>query len=75
MFLSTFPIVLNNHKLPHYIFNPFKVFDIVGPQAQSSGNLYGGAIGDCTTDSFSISTKGYTGTPVICGINTGQHSN
>ena len=66
-----------NFSVPNkssYTINPFQVFDIVGPQAQSSGNAYGGAIGDCSTDSFSVSTKGYTGTPHICGINTGQHS-
>ena len=35
------------------------------------------AIGDCTTDSFSISggaTGGTGGSPVICGTNTGYHS-
>ena len=32
------------------------------------------ATGDCTTDQFSISSPGYVGSPVICGTNTGQHS-
>lgn len=33
----------------------------------------GGAIGDCTTDYFSIATPGNRGSPSICGFNTGQH--
>jgi len=33
----------------------------------------GGAIGDCLTDTFSISSQGARGSPVICGVNTGQH--
>lgn len=32
-----------------------------------------GAIGDCATDQFSISSPGSFGSPVICGTNTGQH--
>jgi len=31
------------------------------------------AIGDCTTDQFSISSPGQFGSPIICGTNTGQH--
>ena len=34
----------------------------------------GDAIGDCVTDSFSITSPGNVGTPVICGFNSGQHS-
>ncbi len=34
----------------------------------------GSGLGDCTTDSFSITAPGNAGTPVICGFNTGQHS-
>ena len=34
----------------------------------------GGALGDCTTDSFSVSGGTGSSSPVICGINTGQHS-
>jgi len=33
----------------------------------------GGAIGDCLTDTFSISSQGSAGSPVICGANAGQH--
>jgi len=34
----------------------------------------GNAIGDCLTDTFSISSQGAAGSPVICGANAGQHS-
>ena len=37
--------------------------------------VLGGAIGDCTTDSFVVSSSGRKGSPAICGTNTGQHSN
>ena len=33
----------------------------------------GAAIGDCTTDSFMLSTPGNKGSPVICGTNKDQH--
>ncbi len=33
-----------------------------------------GAIGDCTTDSFAFTSPGNVGSPVICGFNSGQHS-
>jgi len=32
-----------------------------------------GALGDCQTDSFSITGAKNSGTPIICGTNTGQH--
>ncbi|TRY72397.1 hypothetical protein TCAL_12167 [Tigriopus californicus] len=32
-----------------------------------------GAVGDCTTDQFSITSPGNVGSPIICGFNTGQH--
>ena len=34
----------------------------------------GGGIGDCLTDTFAVSSNGAMGSPVICGVNTGQHS-
>lgn len=37
--------------------------------AQNSGQ----SIGDCLTDQFSITGSGGSGTPIICGTNTGQH--
>lgn len=36
--------------------------------------LLAGAIGDCLTDAFSIKSPGKIGSPVICGTNTGYHS-
>jgi hypothetical protein len=37
-------------------------------------HLQGGSIGDCVTDTFSFSSPGSNGSPIICGYNTGQHS-
>lgn len=37
-------------------------------------NLNGDAIGGCLTDQFSIASPGNVGSPVICGTNTGYHS-
>ena len=34
----------------------------------------GAAIGDCLTDTFSYTSPGNAGSPIICGVNTGQHS-
>ena len=34
----------------------------------------GGGIGDCMTDTFAVSSNGALGSPVICGVNSGQHS-
>ena len=53
------------------IAQPYKT-DVVDTGAPTDR---GGAIGDCTTDSFSVSSSGNVGSPVICGFNTGQHSN
>ena len=38
-----------------------------------AGNV-GNGIGDCIEDTFSVSTPGGPGSPVICGTNTGYHS-
>jgi len=37
--------------------------------------MVGAAIGDCLVDQFSVSSPGNRGSPIICGFNTGQHSN
>lgn len=37
--------------------------------------ISGTSIGDCLTDSFSVTSPGNSGSPVICGTNTGAHSN
>ena len=64
----------------------FQMFDIAAPvegtavtTADGNGAFIadqtnGDAIGDCVTDSFSITSPGNVGTPVICGFNSGQHS-
>lgn len=39
-----------------------------------ASTLNGGAIGDCTKDTFSVTSPGNRGSPIICGFNTGQHS-
>lgn len=45
---------------------------VQGTAAAAGTENVGGAIGDCKTDQFSITGKG-SGSPVICGTNTGQH--
>merc|ERR1712038_1255162 len=58
----------------------FTAFTLTGPvtsalpTAASATNFAGDAIGDCRTDTFSISSA-QGGTPTICGVNTGQHMN
>ncbi|XP_059088780.1 uncharacterized protein LOC131884901 [Tigriopus californicus] len=55
----------------------FASFSIAGPAvgttSATAGQNQGGAIGDCVTDSFSVTSPGNTASPVICGFNTGQH--
>lgn len=53
-------------------------FSYVGTQNGASNMMTtldgaGGAIGDCQTDTFSITGTKNSGTPIICGENTGQH--
>jgi len=49
-------------------------FTIAGPvtAALNGGHLLGGALGDCITDTFTV-TGSARGSPVICGSNSGQH--
>ncbi|TRY62189.1 hypothetical protein TCAL_16248, partial [Tigriopus californicus] len=57
----------------------FTTFSIAGPSVGTTsitapipdGN--GGILGDCLTDSFSLTSPGSQASPVICGFNTGQH--
>ncbi|XP_059079183.1 uncharacterized protein LOC131877512 isoform X2 [Tigriopus californicus] len=58
----------------------FITFSIAGPvagttvtKAAGAISTLGGAIGDCTKDSFSVTSPGQSGSPVICGFNSGQH--
>jgi len=49
-------------------------FTISGPvtTALDGGHLLGGALGDCVSDTFTV-TGHSKGSPVICGSNAGQH--
>eukprot|EP00094_Tigriopus_californicus_P010204 TCALIF_09843-PA protein Name:"Protein of unknown function" AED:0.03 eAED:0.03 QI:71/1/0.5/1/0.33/0.5/4/0/97 len=59
----------------------FTSFNINGPVTASANSdaavgaptTQGGAIGDCTTDTFTITAPGNFAPPLICGFNTGQH--
>ncbi|TRY74498.1 hypothetical protein TCAL_12450 [Tigriopus californicus] len=61
----------------------FTNFNINGPVTASAisdvdlsaATTLGGAIGDCTTDTFTITAPGNFAPPLICGFNSGQHSN
>ncbi len=62
-----------------YTLSFWQTFNIGGPVAgtvvtAAANVLNGGAIGDCTTDTFSVTSPGNRGSPIICGFNTGQHS-
>lgn len=54
------------------IFNLAPPFFLAAPGA-AAGGFTGGAIGDCVRDTFVITSSGGSATPVICGVNTGQH--
>jgi len=45
----------------------------VSAAATAAGSQIGTALGDCTTDQFSITSPGNQGTPIICGTNGGYH--
>jgi len=51
-----------------------QLFTLAPPAVEASTNdgLYGGSIGDCVTDIFTVSGS-YSGSPAICGKNAGQH--
>ncbi|XP_059078349.1 uncharacterized protein LOC131876855 [Tigriopus californicus] len=59
----------------------FTNFNINGPVTASAisdvdlsaATTLGGAIGDCTTDTFTITAPGNFAPPLICGFNSGQH--
>jgi hypothetical protein len=58
----------------------FTIFVINGPVAGTARtsaaalpSTYGGAIGDCASDTFTFNAPNNRGSPIICGINTGQH--
>jgi len=52
--------------------DPVTATDItVGPAAAAAGSA--NRIGNCDTDSFSVTSPGSKAPPLICGTNTGQH--
>lgn len=58
----------------------FTLFNIAGPVPGTvvaadgdPATTTGGAIGTCNRDTFSVSSPGNLATPIICGLNTGQH--
>jgi len=55
----------------HTLADQVKATTAAAPAA--SAVAYGGVIGDCGEDQFSITSPGTFGSPVICGQNTGQH--
>ena len=75
--LQNYLLILNT-VYNFFVFLLCKTFSIGGPvggtTAAAANTLNGGAIGDCTTDTFSVTSPGNRGSPIICGFNTGQHS-
>ena len=71
-------LALSSHTtIPVYT----QTFTLMGPAVGTtvSGTVdgsrtQGGAIGDCLTDSFSVTNPGGSGSPIICGENSGKHS-
>jgi len=56
----------------------FTTFNIAGPVVGTSVQAAllattGGSIGSCTRDTFSVTNPGRFASPLICGVNTGQH--
>jgi len=77
----TYKICNINSKICRIRFD-FTLFDIAGPveglaeddvSQDVLDNHSGGIVGDCISDTFSIASPGNTGSPSICGFNTGQH--
>jgi hypothetical protein len=48
---------------------------LADPEAISSTAAYtdGPKVGDCATDTLTVSNPGGSAPPIICGTNTGQH--
>ncbi|TRY61834.1 hypothetical protein TCAL_13320 [Tigriopus californicus] len=64
-------------RLDFVVYLGFFSFSIAGPSVGTTSvrafSMNGGAIGDCTTDTFSVTAPESVSSPVICGFNTGQH--
>ena len=67
---------------PHFTYYQFsQTFTIAGPElgtttatGTAAMTTQGPGIGDCLTDTFTIASPGNVGSPVICGVNSMQHS-
>jgi len=55
----------------------FTTFNLAAPYTSAAGTGVGAqiavAVGDCQIDTFSITSPGYAGSPIICGTNANQH--
>lgn len=51
----------------------FTRFQIAGPYSADMATSNRAVVGDCVTDGFAVSSSSGVGSPLICGINTGQH--
>ena len=54
-------------------FSYFQKFEIAGPYSVDMTSTNEGSVGDCNDDAFTVTSGGNTGSPMICGTNTGQH--
>ena len=53
----------------------FQIGDpVTGTTVDAAQNTGPRVLGACVIDTFSISSQGNAGSPIICGFNTGQHS-
>lgn len=55
----------------HTLANP--VLATTASDAAATAKTSNAAMGACATDSMTISSPGHVGSPLICGLNTGQH--
>jgi len=51
----------------------FIKFEIAGPYSVDMTSTNEGSVGDCNDDAFTVTSGGNTGSPMICGTNTGHH--
>ena len=66
-------LIISNHLL-RFDFESFSMASQqIGTAAATGGTNVGSVVGGCKTDQFSIDGP-KAGSPVICGTNTGQHS-
>ncbi|XP_059087690.1 uncharacterized protein LOC131884071 [Tigriopus californicus] len=74
----TYTVCPSNNNICRIRFD-FTTFNINGPVTGlvitdvPAITTTGGAIGDCTTDMFTLTSPGNFAPPIICGFNSGQH--